>query len=145
MAGVSFKESMDIKQHHNLVQILQFLGVSAFMLMFFLSVDVLKEYGAFNPAIFILGPIVPALVIRAVMILYFSPVCPQQSCNGKMILNFFRNRRYSCNSCAYKYRLKQLKYDNEYKKRVYKLLSIAGAIIFLLVSIAIFNIIKNAS
>ena len=60
-----------------------------------------------------------------------------------MILAIARNRNYSCSLCGAKVKLKELKYDRAYKKRVHRLAIILGLIVLTLVLIAIAAIIKN--
>lgn len=143
--AIIFKDDMNINRHHNLVNIFQFLGMSAFILTFFMSLDFLKQHDAFNPALFILGPVVSAFLARIIMILCFPPACKGIGCNGSMILNIVRNRRYSCNSCSSTVLLKKLKYDPAYRKRVSRLMIIFGLIVLILVSLAIAGIVRNSS
>ena len=135
---------MEIIRHHNLVQIFQFLGISAFMILFFLAIDFLKVHNLFGPTLFIFGPFSALFIIRIIMIFYLPPTCTIKGCSGKMILAITRNRNYSCNDCGTKVKLKALKYDRAYKKRVHRLAIILGLIVLSLVLISITAIIRNS-
>ena len=136
---------MEISRHRNLVGIFQFVGFLISFLMFFLSIDFLKENNALNPAVFFVGPAVAVVIIRLIMIFYFPPMCSSRDCSGRMLLHLTRSRDYSCLSCGLKVKLNKLKDDHATQKRVNRLLVFVAFMILILVSLAIIGIVKNSS
>jgi len=136
---------MDISRHRNLVEIFQFVGFLISFLIFFFSINLLKENNALHPMVFFVMPVVAVVVIRLIMIFYFPPMCSSRNCSGKMHLHLTRSRDYSCLSCGLKVKLNKLKDDRTTQKRVNKLLVFAAFMILILVTLAIIGIVKNSN
>jgi hypothetical protein len=135
---------MNIKRHHNTVQIAQFLAFMAYMIGFFLSVAWLKEKALSLPLFFLLGPALSMLVIRLLLIFYLPPPCTLKGCGGALALHLLRNRHYACLSCGKKTRLKKFIDDPSNKKAVKLLLGGLALMIVALLIIVGAGILRNA-